>query len=73
MVGRTSEQIRAALAAGQWVKVGEVAAILGLDPATVHRWRRSGRLRTRRQGGVGQHLFDPVQLLEMIEDAPPPP
>jgi excisionase family DNA binding protein len=33
-----------------WLSLGQAAAVMGVSPATVHRWAASGRLDTLRKG-----------------------
>lgn len=40
------------LDAGQWLRPGEVAALLGASRATIHRWIDLGRFRYRKRGRI---------------------
>lgn len=47
------------------LRVGEVAALYGVDESTVHRWERRGRLRgARRDPGGGKYWLES----EILED-----
>ncbi len=47
---RRRAAIKARLDAGEWLRVVDVAALFGVDVATVHRWRRDqGRTGTPRE------------------------
>ena len=48
--------------------VPEAARRAGLNPETVRRWIRAGRLRSEKVGT--QHLVDPDQLEGLLEDRP---
>lgn len=62
MVEQTPAEIERLLDAGTELKAGQVATILGLSIATVHRKRAAGDFKVRQQGGDGQYLFDAADI-----------
>lgn len=67
MVKQTPEELERLLDAGEWLKAGQVAALLDVDPVTIHRRRASGRYRVKRQGGDGQYLFHPEDVRRALD------
>lgn len=52
----------------EWMTPGEVAAILRVDPKTVGRWAKQGKITYFRTPG-GHRRFLRKQIMEMIKDA----
>ena len=55
-----------------WLRAGEVAARLHVDPKTVTRWARQGRLAHRRTLG-GHRRYDPEYIAELVRARTYPP
>jgi hypothetical protein len=53
-------------------RAGDVATLYGVDLSTVHRWERTGRLRTSRRDPGGAKYWLAHELLEDLT-APPEP
>lgn len=52
---------------------GQVAGLFGVDPKTVTRWARAGRLTTvRTLGGHRRYYFDEVEALRHVPTQPHP-
>ena len=49
--------------AQRWVPVAEAAAVAGVSPSAVRRWRHSGRIAHRLDPGRGRHLVDLDEVL----------
>lgn len=63
VVKESAEEIERRLDAGEWLMAGQVATLLRVDPATVHRWFTTGRLAYRTRGGEdGQREADPAAV-----------
>ncbi|HEY5989200.1 MAG TPA: MerR family DNA-binding transcriptional regulator, partial [Streptosporangiaceae bacterium] len=45
----------------EYLAVGEVARLFGVDPSTVRRWERDGRFKARRTFG-GQRRYSRVDI-----------
>lgn len=71
-----ADELRARLAAGEWLRTGEVAVLFGTRRSTVDGWLRRGRLRFRTHPVSGYRTCDPddVQrlLAQATADAPAP-
>jgi excisionase family DNA binding protein len=53
------------LARRPWLRAGEVAARLHVDPKTVTRWAKEGRLAHRRTLG-GHRRYDPEHIDRLV-------
>lgn len=63
VVQETADEIERRLDAREWLKAGQIATLLNVDPATVHRWFAAGRLPYRERGGEGgQREADPAAV-----------
>lgn len=62
-------EIERRLDAGEELQAGDVAHLLGVDASTIHRWRRAGKIRHRRIGGIGQRVFDPVDVRRLLDES----
>ena len=71
MVKDSPEEIERRLDAGEWLKAGAVATLLGVPEPTLYRWLNETppRIPYRRRGGVGQREFDPVVVRRMLDDS----
>lgn len=67
MVEQSPEELERMLDDGEWLKAGQVAALLGVDPATIHRRRAARKIRVRKQGGDGQYLFHPEDVRRLLD------
>lgn len=54
-MGETAAGIERRLDAGEWLRPGEVAIVLGVDRRTIDRMLRSNLLRYRIRPGVGRY------------------
>jgi MerR family transcriptional regulator, copper efflux regulator len=52
-----------------YLLIKEAAAFLGVSPATLRNWERTGRLAVRRHPINGYRLYDPAQLEEILAKA----
>ncbi|WP_052665870.1 hypothetical protein [Nitriliruptor alkaliphilus] len=59
------------MAAVEVWRAGDVASLYGVDLSTVHRWERSGRLRSSRRDPGGAKCWLAHEVLEDLT-APPP-
>lgn len=61
--------------AEEWLTPGQVAELFGVDPKTVTRWAKAGKLPTRRTlGGHRRYRASTVyELLEQTDPSRPPP
>ena len=59
------------MAAVEVWRAADVASLYGVDPSTVHRWERTGRLRGSRRDPGGAKCWHAHELLEDLT-APPP-
>lgn len=68
------QAIERRLDAGEWLRPGEVAKLLGvggrpLGRTTVHRYLKSGRIRYRNRGGGTQRECHPDDVRELLAEA----
>jgi hypothetical protein len=54
-------------------RVGEVAALYGVDESTVHRWERTGTLRAARRDPGGTKYWLASEVLADVADPPVAP
>jgi hypothetical protein len=52
-----------------YLLIKEAAAFLGVSPATLRNWERTGKLAVRRHPINGYRLYDPAQLEEILAKA----
>jgi hypothetical protein len=57
------------LDAGEELQAGAVAQLLGVDVATIHRWRKAEKIKHRRRGGIGQYVFDPADVRRLLDES----
>ncbi len=72
LMARTRDELRRAVEAGEWLRTGDVAILLGLSRATAIRRIDSGQIRWRLQPGGKQRFCDPADLLRLVEEAEKP-
>ena len=77
---RERDELRQALADGEWLRVGDLAAVLGVSASTAHRLLNSGAIAWRYKAGGKQRMAKPADVLQLLEQAeeerrgePPPP
>lgn len=63
------EDIEGRLSAGEWLRPGEVAALVGASRSTVHRWLAEGRLRYRSRPFSGHRTCDPQDVRTLLAES----
>lgn len=63
---RTGGELGAALERGEWLTTGEVAELLRVDPATVHRLQAAGRIKYKLRPGTG---YNPTRECDPVDVA----
>lgn len=56
------------LSAGEWLRPGEVAALLDTSRASIDRWIRAGRIGFRRRGPGGHRLLNPEDVRKELHE-----
>lgn len=55
--------------AGEWLRTGDVAALLDLSRTTTHRLVVTGRIRAEKKPGGQQRYCDPADVLKLVNEA----
>ncbi|MCY1141402.1 helix-turn-helix domain-containing protein [Actinoplanes sp. Pm04-4] len=69
MPHRSREELRQALADGEWLRVGELAVVLGVSPSTAHRLLGSGDIEWKYKVGGKQRTANPADVRRLLEQA----
>lgn len=57
------------LDAGDWLRTGEVAALLGISRGTVHNRVKAGEIRHKRKGGGIQRVCNPADVRRLLDES----
>ena len=66
---RSRDELRAAVDAGEWLRGGDVAIVLGRGRTTVHRLFESGELGWKFMPGGKQRHADPADVRRLLAEA----
>jgi excisionase family DNA binding protein len=62
-------QLARRLEAGDWLQIGEVAALLNVSRNTVDRRMRDGTIGTRMRAGTKWRVCNPADVLRLLEES----
>lgn len=57
------------LDAGDWLRTGEVAALLGVSRGTIHNWVKAGTIGHKRKGGGIQRVCNPEDVRRLLNQS----
>ncbi len=63
------QELRQQVEAGEWLRGGDVAIVLGLSRSTVHRLLASGEIGWKLRPGGKQRWCDPADVLRLLREA----
>jgi hypothetical protein len=66
---RSRDELRQALKVGEWLRVGDLATVLGVSASTAHRLLLSGEIGWRYKPGGKQRAADPADVRRLLEEA----
>lgn len=64
----TAEDIERKLDAGEWLRPGEAAELLGTSRTTVHRWLTDGRVRYRQRPLSTRRELHPEDVRRLLDE-----
>lgn len=66
---RSRDQLLAAVEAGEWLRAGDVAIVLGIGRTSAHRLLSSGELGWKLKPGGKQRQADPADVRRLLTEA----
>lgn len=62
-------ELRQRVAAGEWLRTGDVAVLLGVSRSTAHRMVTTRKIAYRRKPGGKQRFLDPADVRKLLDEA----
>lgn len=66
---RDRDQLRQAVKAGEWLRVGDLATVLGVSASTAHRLLNSGEIEFKYKPGGKQRMASPADVGRLLEES----